>query len=36
MDYNGVGLNEIYLVFYGNVRMEVMGFEDRFVIKEEI
>lgn len=36
MDYNGVGLNETYLVPHGNVRMEVMGLEDRPATKEEI
>ncbi len=36
MDYNGVGLNETYLVPHGNVRMEAMGLEDRPATKEEI
>ncbi|HBF8685409.1 N-acyl-D-amino-acid deacylase family protein [Clostridioides difficile] len=36
MDYNGVGLNETYLVPHGNVRMEAMGLEDRPAAKEEI
>ncbi|HGS9439444.1 TPA: amidohydrolase family protein [Clostridioides difficile] len=36
MDYNGVGLNETYLVPHGNVRMEAMGLEDRSATKEEI
>ncbi|MFQ4608066.1 D-aminoacylase [Clostridioides difficile] len=36
MDYNGVGLNETYLVPHGNVRMEAMGLEDRPATKGEI
>ncbi|HBF1133617.1 TPA: D-aminoacylase [Clostridioides difficile] len=36
MDYNGVGLNETYLVPHGNVRTEAMGLEDRPATKEEI
>lgn len=36
MEKNGVGLNELYLVPHGNVRMEAMGLEDRYSTTEEI
>lgn len=28
MEKNGVGLNEVYLVLYGNIRMEVFGLDN--------
>jgi N-acyl-D-amino-acid deacylase len=36
MEKNGVGLNEVYLVPHGNIRMEAMGLEGKSATEDEI